>query len=382
MKIEGFEVIGLLDRGQKLSAPFHEDINILTGRNGAGKTSTLKLLWYIISGNILLALREVPFQRATVITDKYKCTVFRLSSSTCKVEIEMDGDLRVFEDVEDGDGDTILNAEDLANDVLKEIGSSVFFPTFRRIEGGFTLGRKRSSLLLSSARSSGDIEEALSALSKKLSNEPHIFVSSISTVDIVSLLLRQYADLSQLSNELQQNISQEIIKTIKDFRSDSAESDQLSAANEVLDTIRSSIESMEKEREHTMSPFTAVQRLVEKLFKQSGIKIGARINFGDAANAVNSDSLSAGEKQLLSFVCYNAFYKDSIFIIDEPELSLHVDWQRQLFSILRSQHQSNQFIFATHSPFIYSKYPEKEITLVPDRGDEDFVLENPNPVGS
>lgn len=381
MKIESFEVTGLLDRGQRLAAPFHHDINILTGRNGAGKTSTLKLLWYIVSGNILLALREVPFQRATVVTDKYRCTVFRLSAATCKVEIEIDGEISVFEDVEDGDGGTVFNAEDMANDVLREIGGSVFFPTFRRIEGGFTMGRKRNSLLINSGRPSGDIEEALSALSKKLSNEPHIFVSSISTVDIVSLLLRQYADLSQLSNELQQDVSQEIIKTIKEFRSDSVESDQIAAANDVLDVIRNSIEGMERKREDTMSPFNAVQRLVEKLFKQSGIKIGSRINFGDAANAVNSDSLSAGEKQLLSFVCYNAFYRNSIFIIDEPELSLHVDWQRQLFSILRSQHQTNQFIFATHSPFIYSKYPEKEIALVPDRGNDEFLTDDVDQFG-
>ena len=51
-------------------------------------------------------------------------------------------------------------------------------------------------------------------------------------------------------------------------------------------------------------------------------------------------------------------------------LSLHVDWQRQLFSILQNQRTSNQFIVATHSPFIYSKYPDKEILLSTDRGDD------------
>jgi predicted ATPase len=100
-----------------------------------------------------------------------------------------------------------------------------------------------------------------------------------------------------------------------------------------------------------------------------GIKIGTRLSFGDAAGAIDSDSLSAGEKQMLSFICYNAFYRNSVIFIDEPELSLHVDWQRQLFSILQRQQTSNQFIVATHSPFIYSKYPEKEFILIDDRGD-------------
>jgi ABC-type multidrug transport system ATPase subunit len=48
MKIERFEVIGLNGREAKLSASFGDGVNILTGRNGAGKTSLLKLLWYII----------------------------------------------------------------------------------------------------------------------------------------------------------------------------------------------------------------------------------------------------------------------------------------------------------------------------------------------
>lgn len=92
------------------------------------------------------------------------------------------------------------------------------------------------------------------------------------------------------------------------------------------------------------------------------------MRFGDAAGAVYSDELSAGEKQMLSFICYNAFYKDSIIFIDEPELSLHVDWQRSLYKILRNQNPSNQFIFATHSPFIYGKYPDKEVIINSDRG--------------
>jgi predicted ATP-dependent endonuclease of OLD family len=52
-----------------------------------------------------------------------------------------------------------------------------------------------------------------------------------------------------------------------------------------------------------------------------------------------------------------------VFIIDEPELSLHADWQRLLFPVLLSQGSKNQFIVATHSPFIYAKYPDHEISL-------------------
>ena len=88
-------------------------------------------------------------------------------------------------------------------------------------------------------------------------------------------------------------------------------------------------------------------------------------------SAISSDLLSSGEKQLLSFLAYNAFMQNAIFIIDEPELSLHVDWQRQLFPTLLKQGTSNQFIVATHSPFIYSKYPDKELMLSSDKGNNE-----------
>ncbi|MGA7790005.1 MAG: AAA family ATPase [Xanthobacteraceae bacterium] len=389
MKILSFEVVDLLGIQRVFRTTFNADLNIFTGRNGSGKTSVLKLMWYIMSGNILLALNEIPFQRATLTTDAYECVLIKLSRNTCKVEFTVVGGTKqIFED--QSDEDAFANAEDEANPRLTEQGSSVFFPTFRRIEGGFSLETTRpgNPTLRQTAPfgrpARNDVEDALVALSRKLTNGNHIFVTAISTVDIVGLLLRQFTDLSEVSNRLQQSTSQDIIQRIKSFKQDEVATpnpDQsgtrrlLIDAVSVLDEISASIVAMEDQREATMSPITAVQSLVQKLIRHSGIRFDARLNFGDAANAVNSGVLSAGEKQMLSFICYNAFYKNTVFFVDEPELSLHVDWQRQLFSVLQNQKSSNQFVVATHSPFIYSKYPEKEILLSTDRGDEDEPLD-------
>lgn len=375
MKIRSFEVAGLLGNERSVLIDFNEDLSIFTGRNGAGKTTLLKLIWYVISGNILLALTEVPFSRAKIITDEYECTIYRKGRNTCRVEMNVDGKDFLFDDRLDEDGDPFINAEDEANTILISKGSSIFFPTFRRIEGGFTINPSR--VISSSGRTTrvkNDVEEALISLSRKLSNEPHVFISSISTVDISALLLRQYADLSELSNRAQQSTSQEVIETIKAFKLDENDSERLDAANQVIDEIRRKIELMEDNRARTMMPIVAVKEVVETLFRNTGISFGSRLSFGDAARVVNSDLLSAGEKQMLSFICYNAFYKNCVFFVDEPELSLHVDWQRQLFPILQSQGSSNQFIIATHSPFIYSKYPDKEIKISSDRGDERAAL--------
>lgn len=365
MKIKSFEVAGLFGRETTLSLQFNPDMNIITGRNGSGKTTVLKLLWYILSGNILRALKEVSFKKATLETTDYNCTIIRVSSNTCRIVWRQDGEEVVYVDIADEDNDIVINAEDKANSMLMEIGASVFLPTFRRIEGGFSISDRVNPL----SRAKGDIEESLIALSNRLSNNNHVFVASLSTVDIVSLIVRQYTDLSEQYNKLQQNTSQEVIQKIKAFKSDKSDGNQLDAATRTLDEIRQQIESMEGSRETIMNPLEAVRVLAMKLFKHAGIKLGKTLSFGDAASAINSDALSAGEKQMLSFFAYNAFYKNAIFIIDEPELSLHVDWQRQLFPTLLSQQATNQFVIATHSPFIYSKYPDKEIQIDSDRGD-------------
>ncbi len=377
MKIQKFEIVDMFGRDGVISGSSDSDLNILTGRNGAGKTSVLKVLWYIISGNIHHAIREVAFKRATVWTDEYECTVHRISRNTCKIELVIDGKRRHFEDHEDDDLGIYNSAEEEVNTILSGIGSSVFLPTFRRLEGGFTLSTVLGirSKNPAAAKPRSDIEEALGTLSRRLSHDPHIFVSSISTVDIVSIILRKYADLSELSNELQRQTSQEIINQIRAYKSDQSEirvpneGDEIEGANSLIDSIKNKIEVMEGERKGFLTPIEAVKALVEKLFSHTGISIGSRFSFGDAANAINSDALSAGEKQMLSFICYNAFYTDSVFFIDEPELSLHVDWQRELFPILLAQRSSNQFFIATHSPFIYSKYPDKELIVDADRGD-------------
>nr|WP_081731499.1 AAA family ATPase [Mesorhizobium sp. L103C131B0] len=344
------------------------DSNILTGRNGAGKTTILKLMWYIMSGNILIALNEIQFQKATLKTDEYECVLYKLGRVTCKIELTIGGITTLYEDR--GDDEDFRNAEDDVNEILVQHGSSIFFPTFRRIEGGFTLNSQRMPTPGSRPpRPKNEVEEALVSLARRLTNDPHVFVSSISTVDIVGLLLRQYADLSEVANRTQQKTSQEIIETIKAFKSDKDDVQQIDTANGVIDQIRQKIEQMEENRESIMTPIVSVGFIVEKLFRNNGINFGPRLSFGDAASAVNSEVLSAGEKQMLSFICYNAFYKNSVIFIDEPELSLHVDWQRLLFTILEQQQSSNQFVIATHSPFIYSKYPDKEIIIDRDRGD-------------
>ncbi len=77
------------------------------------------------------------------------------------------------------------------------------------------------------------------------------------------------------------------------------------------------------------------------------------------------ESLSAGEKQLVALFTYVGLATDegTIVLIDEPELSLHVRWQRQLLQSLLDLGTNRQFITSTHSPFIISRYRDATFQL-------------------
>ena len=79
------------------------------------------------------------------------------------------------------------------------------------------------------------------------------------------------------------------------------------------------------------------------------------------------NKLSSGEKQLLLLLCnaLSARHEASVFIIDEPEISLNVKWQRRLVRALLDCMQGSpaQFLFATHSLEIVSQYGDHRVDL-------------------
>jgi predicted ATPase len=65
--------------------------------------------------------------------------------------------------------------------------------------------------------------------------------------------------------------------------------------------------------------------------------------------------LSSGEKQIISLFShiYLSGAPGYIVIIDEPELSLSVPWQKRFLPDILDTSRCNGLIAVTHSPFIY-----------------------------
>jgi len=77
--------------------------------------------------------------------------------------------------------------------------------------------------------------------------------------------------------------------------------------------------------------------------------------------------MSSGERQLLTMLyAVNKMSGNSAVLIDEPELSLHIDWQEELLGKMVEQLGNRQIIVCTHSPAIASDFDEymKEVKPV------------------
>lgn len=78
--------------------------------------------------------------------------------------------------------------------------------------------------------------------------------------------------------------------------------------------------------------------------------------------------LSSGEKQLLILMIGALTEKEEEFITfwDEPEISLHIDWQRMLIRVIRTLNSHSQLIISTHSPSIIYEGWEKMVVNMED----------------
>jgi predicted ATPase len=70
----------------------------------------------------------------------------------------------------------------------------------------------------------------------------------------------------------------------------------------------------------------------------------------------NVESLSSGEKQLIILFTHLCFDGGNVFIIDEPELSLHPKWQEEFLpAFIKLTPKETQLIMATHSAAIVGR---------------------------
>ena len=94
----------------------------------------------------------------------------------------------------------------------------------------------------------------------------------------------------------------------------------------------------------------------------------------DNGSEVSWAEFSKGEKTLLAILLITFLYKDrATFIFDEPDLSLHIEWQEMLLPVLSEIAPNTQFIIATHSPALILNTSSEQVINLARLGKEAAV---------
>lgn len=112
--------------------------------------------------------------------------------------------------------------------------------------------------------------------------------------------------------------------------------------------------------------------IVNEAFKRTNktvdtTKSKLQFKIGDQLLEINK-RLSSGEKQFIIVMLTILLQRnqESILIMDEPEISMHLDWQRNLIQNIQKLNPNCQIILATHSPGIIMDGWEQLVTNISD----------------
>ena len=113
------------------------------------------------------------------------------------------------------------------------------------------------------------------------------------------------------------------------------------------------------------------QDIVDELFSDTGkkmIRTENEIRFTQIGEVLQPYMLSSGEKQMLA-ILLTVLVEDNqpyVLFMDEPEVSLHIEWQKRMIDLCLELNPNVQIILTTHSPAVVMNGWVDAVTEVSD----------------
>ena len=150
-----------------------------------------------------------------------------------------------------------------------------------------------------------------------------------------------------------------------------AKGEKLGIVNSIIEPYLNSLQDRARSLEDVYKVIHSFVKNVNIFLKDKELKFKASSGFSIQSEFSKKElevsQLSSGEQQLLLMFCHvlAARENSSIFIIDEPEISLNIKWQRILVSSLLEVAKDSeiQLIFSSHSFEILSKHRDMVVSL-------------------
>lgn len=146
---------------------------------------------------------------------------------------------------------------------------------------------------------------------------------------------------------------------------------QVDVANRMIELLSSGDPALREKAMAAAAAKTRFQDLVDDLFSETGKHIDRRSNelcFVQYGEPLQPYLLSSGEKQML-VVLLTVLTEDCrpyVLFMDEPEASLHFEWQKRLIAMIRELNPNAQIVLTTHSPALIIDGWEDAVTEVRD----------------
>ena len=146
---------------------------------------------------------------------------------------------------------------------------------------------------------------------------------------------------------------------------------QVNIGNRIISVLQSGDPDAAAKAQQISLPKKKFQDMMDDLFSDTGKKIVRTANeiyFSQIGETLVPYQLSSGEKQMLAILLTVLIQNNNhcVLFMDEPEVSLHIEWQKRLIDLVLELNPNVQVILTTHSPAVIMNGWMDNVTEVSD----------------
>ena len=151
---------------------------------------------------------------------------------------------------------------------------------------------------------------------------------------------------------------------------------QVNIGNRIIELLTSGDPEDQVKATEVSAPKKQFQDMIDELFADTRKKIDRKsneiqfiqTNGNGTTEIITPYQLSSGEKQMLAILLTVLVENREPYalLMDEPEISLHIDWQQRLIDLIRDLNPNAQIILSTHSPALIMDGWMSNVTEVGD----------------
>lgn len=341
-------------------------MNVFFGLNGCGKTSLLRILHSALLDKAD-TLKEVPFRASKVLVCSWSTKEFKYEIDKASLQEPRP---RKSSPSLIGGGRSTFEWQITPPDETPWLHT--YLPIARLYENSApaefgVFGSRYESEMDLEARFASNLLKTWKDYTRHLSQE----LNKIQEEGLARILERVLSrkELSPNNSSTDSSTAYQAVSTflarrgVHDITPPSSEFERRYSKEPQFRGLVRDIEDVETKIVAANTPIRALKSLVQEMFiggKDLSLRDDA-IEIAIEGKGLSLSALSSGEKQLLTILVATVNAGASVILVDEPELSMHVDWQRRLIQSMRTLNPIAQIIVATHSPEIMAEIPDHQV---------------------